>query len=96
LSSPSLGKKKRIHFNKQVKQYIALEIKGDDEAFNSYVIHDDEDSDLNDGAIIIKQTNLKRKLTQECFNGDSKTIAMLPSTTLNNEESSETAQSDGF
>jgi hypothetical protein len=102
LASPSFEEKKHIHFNEQVEQYIALEIKGDDdEEPTSYDIHDEEDSDSDDGAIMMKMSNSKRKLPlmwatpQTSFSGDSKTIAMLPSTTLkygeHNLESPDTA-----
>jgi hypothetical protein len=89
LASPTLGEKKRIHFNEQVEQYIALEIKDDDDAeSDSYAIHDYDDSDSDDGAIMMKMTNSKRKLPpmsatlQASFNSDNKMIVMLPSTTL--------------
>ena len=101
LASPDIGEKKRIHFNEQVEQCISLETKGnDDEEPDSYAIHDYDDSDLDDGAAMMTQTNSKRKLPlmssrratpQASFSGDSKTIAMLPSTTLKYGESSETA-----
>jgi hypothetical protein len=100
LTSPSIGEKKRIHFNEQVKQCIALEMKGDDdEEPDSYDTHDSDDSDSDDGAVMMMRTNSKRKLPltsskrvtpQVSFSGDNKTIAMLPSTTLKYRESPET------
>ena len=79
---------KHIHFNEQVEQCIALEMKGeDDEEADSYAIHDDYDSDSDDGAIMMKRSNSKRKLPmlskrsttpRNSFSTDSKTIAMLP------------------
>jgi hypothetical protein len=100
LASPDIGEEKHIHFNEQVEQCISLETKGDDEEPDSCAIHDYDDSDLDDGAAMMTQTNSKRKLPlmssrratpQASFSGDSKTIAMLPSTTLKYRESPETA-----
>lgn len=91
IASPSPGGEKHIHFNEQVEQCIALEMKGeDDEEADSYAIYDDYDSDSDDGAIMMKRSNSKRKLPmmrknttpRNSFSTDSKTIAMLPSTTL--------------
>lgn len=93
LASPGgTGEKKHIHFNEQVEQCIALEMKGDDEEEpDSYAIHDYDDSDSDDGAIMMKRSNSKRKLPplhsrrttpRQSFSAESKTIAMLPSTTL--------------
>jgi hypothetical protein len=60
LASPSTGEEKHIHFNKQVEQYISLEVKGgEDEEPDSYAIHDYDSSDSDDGAIMIKRTNSK-------------------------------------
>jgi hypothetical protein len=85
ITSPS-GERKHIHFNEQVAQCIAVEVKGDD---------DDEDdgrypydSDSDDGAIMMKRTHSKKRrpslkrAKKPSNNGESKTIAMLPSTTL--------------
>jgi hypothetical protein len=91
LASPNAGEK-HIHFNEQVEQCIALEMKGEDEEeADSYAIQDDYDSDSDDGAIMMKRSYSKRKLPmlpkrsttpRNSFSTDSKTIAMLPSTTL--------------
>jgi hypothetical protein len=79
-----------------VKQCIAVDVKGDD---------DDEDeldtprwrygdSDSDDGAIMMKTTQNKkkpiylRKKATASINNESKTIAMLPSTTLKYREDS--------
>jgi hypothetical protein len=78
LASPGTGEKKHIHFNEQVEQCIALDMKG----------YDSSDSD--DGAIMMKVSskrklpplNSKRTTPRQSFNAESKTIAMLPSTTL--------------
>ncbi|EKD20981.1 uncharacterized protein L3040_004600 [Drepanopeziza brunnea f. sp. 'multigermtubi'] len=89
LGTPGTGEKKHIHFNEQVEQCIALEMKGEDEDPVSYAFHDD-DSDSDDGAIMMK-SNTGRKLPPlhgkrttpgQSFTAESKTIAMLPSTTL--------------
>ncbi len=92
LASPGTGEKKHIHFNEQVEQCIALEMKGDeDEEHNSYAVHNYDDSDSDDGGIMMKRSNSKRKLPplhskkstpRQSFSTESKTIAMLPSTTL--------------
>lgn len=88
ITSPS-SEKKHIHFNEQVAQCIAVEVKGEE---------DDEepepdrfalsDSDSDDGAIMMK-TSSKKKLRPALKRSrssqssvESKTIAMLPSTTL--------------
>jgi hypothetical protein len=91
LASPNTCEK-HIHFNEQVEQCIALEMKGeDDEEADSYAINDDYDSDSDDGALMMKRSNSKRKFPmlskrsatpRNSFSTDSKTIAMLPSTTL--------------
>jgi hypothetical protein len=91
LASPNTCEK-HIHFNEQVEQCIALEMKGeDDEEADSYAISDDYDSDSDDGALMMKRSNSKRKFPmlskrsatpRNSFSTDSKTIAMLPSTTL--------------
>jgi hypothetical protein len=80
--------RKHIHFNEQVEQCIAVEVKGaEDEPEPSIMDYDDSDSD--DGGIMMKRSNSNRKLpplhrssTPRPSNNDSKTIAMLPSTTL--------------
>lgn len=90
LQSP--GEKKHIHFNEQVEQCIALEMKGDDDdEAEAYAVHNYDDSDSDDGGIMMKRSNSKRKLPplhkkrttpRQSFSTESKTIAMLPSTTL--------------
>ena len=91
LASPGSGEKKHIHFNEQVEQCIALEMKGEDDDEHEYAIQNYDDSDSDDGAIMMKRSNSKRKLPplhskkttpRQSFNTESKTIAMLPSTTL--------------
>src|SRR5277367_6510155 len=87
LASRSRRDKKRIHFNEQVEECTALEIKGDEEEPNSYAIYDGDNSDSDDGATMMAKTNSTRKLPlmpskgatpQTSFSGDSKAIAMLP------------------
>ena len=85
LASPDIREKKRIHFNEKVEQCIALEMEGDDDKEpDSYNIHDTDDSDSDDGTIIMTRTNSKWKLSimssrratpQASFSGDGKTIA---------------------
>lgn len=92
LASPGTGEKKHIHFNEQVEQCIALEMKGDDdEEPDSNAIRYESSSDSDDGAIMMKRSDSKRKLPplhskrttpRQSFSAESKTIAMLPSTTL--------------
>lgn len=90
LVSPGMGgEHKHIHFNEQVEQCIALDIKGDDDDEPDYAINDDSDSDPDGGAIMMKKSKKKmpripsRKITPRAsFSAESKTIAMLPSTTL--------------
>lgn len=94
LQSPGTDRK-HIHFNEQVEQCIAVEVKGaDDEPEPSMMDYDDSDSD--DGGIMMKRTDSGRRLpplyrssTPRPINNDSKTIAMLPSTTLKYMEDSE-------
>lgn len=84
LASPSV-ERKHIHFNEQVEQCIAVEIKGDDDDDidnNCYVL----DSDSDDGFMMkrtrTKRRPLKRRATKKATKSDGKTIEMLPSTTL--------------
>lgn len=87
--SPS-GEKRHIHFNEQVAQCIAVDVKGDEE-------DDDQDTDRNqydtddsdDGAIMMKRISARKRrpVTKKAKSvkqntGESKIIAMLPSTTL--------------
>lgn len=103
LISPS-GERKHIHFNEQVEQCIAVDVKGDDddeepEAYRNY------DSDSDDGAIMMKQSKSRKrrptlkKAKSHSGSGESKTIAMLPSTTLkyreDTPEPTETAMKHG-
>ncbi|KAH7359020.1 protein phosphatase type 1 complex subunit Hex2/Reg1 [Plectosphaerella cucumerina] len=85
--SPNV-EKRHIHFNEQVEQCIALDVKGeeDEEEIEADPL---DDSDSSDGAIMMKRTKpkkrlpLKRKKSKHAAAAaESKTIAMLPSTTL--------------
>ncbi|KAH6845220.1 hypothetical protein B0I37DRAFT_179383 [Chaetomium sp. MPI-CAGE-AT-0009] len=84
--SPS-GGKKHIHFDERVSQCIAVDIKGDDEDDDLDVGRYQYDSDSDD-AVMMKPTQSKKRRpilrkTKSHNNGcESKTIAMLPSTTL--------------
>lgn len=85
-------KKKHIHFNEQVEQCIAIDAKGDDEDEpEKYASHNCSDSDWDDGGFLMTRRNSKRKLPalhrerltrRASLGAESKTIAMLPSTTL--------------
>ena len=86
--SPS-GERKHIHFNEQVAQCIAVEVKGyDDDEDEAGAGQYPYDSESDDGAIMMKRTQSKKrrpvlkKAKTHSTNGESKTIAMLPSTTL--------------
>jgi hypothetical protein len=88
LESPS--ERRHIHFNEQVEQCIALDVKGDEDEPEVFTHEYDDDSDSDDGAIMMKSSNSKRKLppmqskhtlTRQTTN-ETKTIATLPSTTL--------------
>ncbi|KAH8820363.1 protein phosphatase-like protein type 1 complex subunit Hex2/Reg1 [Xylogone sp. PMI_703] len=89
IQSPGTGERKHIHFNEQVEQCIAVDVKGDDED-EIPVLNYDDDSDSDDGGIMMKRSNSKRKLptvgrkplSRTNSSTESKTIAMLPSTTL--------------
>lgn len=88
LETPA-AERKHIHFDEHVTQCIAVDVKGDDD-------DDDEleqarwkfgeDSDSDDDAIMMKPTRSKKKpiirKPQPTPTTESKTIAMLPSTTL--------------
>lgn len=85
--SPS-GERRHIHFNEQVAQCIAVDIKGDDDDDDVDMDRFAYGSDSDDGAIMMKKTIPKKRrpilkrAKSSNNNGESKTIAMLPSTTL--------------
>jgi hypothetical protein len=84
------GERKHIHFNEQVVQCIAIDVKGEDEEDDVDVTRlvYDSDSDDDDGGIVMKRTNAKKRRPilkrsrSSASSVESKTIAMLPSTTL--------------
>jgi hypothetical protein len=88
LASPGTGERKHIHFDERVSQCIALEVKGEDDDEPDTYINSDYDSDSDDGAIMMKRSNSKRKLPPirrapvRTNTAETKTIAALPSTTL--------------
>ncbi|TDZ74456.1 Uncharacterized protein CTRI78_v000877 [Colletotrichum trifolii] len=85
--SPS-SERKHIHFNEQVSQCIAVDVKGDeDEEDADTERYDNSDSD--EGAIMMKRSKTKKKTplmrkksAKAAAAAEGKTIAMLPSTTL--------------
>lgn len=83
LQSPS--ERRHIHFNDKVEQCIAIDNKeGDEEYFHA--IYDDDDYSDED-VIMMKRVPSKARLSnrstpRNSFSSESKTIAMLPSTTL--------------
>ncbi|KAL2258300.1 hypothetical protein VTK26DRAFT_8436 [Humicola hyalothermophila] len=92
--SPS-GERKHIHFNERVAQCIAVDVKGDDDDDDADSDRYPYDSDSDDGAIMMKRTQPKKrrpilkKAKAGGANAESKTIAMLPSTTLKYEDEEE-------
>lgn len=82
--SPS-SERKHIHFNEQVEQCIAVDIKGDDDedAMESDLFNIDSDSD--DGMIMMKKTATRKRrpiLKRKTSSHEKKSINMLPPTTL--------------
>ncbi|GFP56298.1 uncharacterized protein C227.15 [Trichoderma asperellum] len=86
ITSPN-PERRHIHFNEQVEQCIAVDVKGDDadDLDVDMDLYGDE-SDSDDG-VMMKRVRSKRrpstkKRTQKKVNIEGKIIAMLPSTTL--------------
>lgn len=86
IASPNT-ERRHIHFNEQVEQCIAVDVKGDDadDVDVDMDLYGDE-SDSDDG-VMMKRVRSKRrpstkKRTQKKMNAEGKIIAMLPSTTL--------------
>ena len=84
ITSPS-AERKHIHFNEQVEQCIAVEIKGEDDD-DADTDRFDGDSDSDDG-VMMKRTRSRKsqpllKKRKNASQTEGKTIAMLPSTTL--------------
>lgn len=93
--SPS-SERKHIHFDEQVQQCIAVDVKGEDDEdeVEPRRWRFDDDSDSDDGAIMMKRTKtskkpvIPRRRSPVTTPTESKTIAMLPSTTLKYREDS--------
>ncbi|KAK2021308.1 protein phosphatase type 1 complex subunit Hex2/Reg1 [Colletotrichum zoysiae] len=86
--SPS-SEKKHIHFNEQVSQCIAVDIKGDDDEDEEAGTERYDNSDSDEGAVMMKRSRTKKKMpllrkksAKIAAAAEGKTIAMLPSTTL--------------
>ena len=82
--------KRHIHFNNKVEQCIAINKEVDDRPEYYKAVDDDEDSSEDDMLMMRPVQNAtKAKIRsapsapRNSFSSDSKTIAMLPSTTLN-------------
>ena len=81
----SHSERRHIHFNNEVGQCIAVDIKNGDEEQWPATIKDESTSD--DGVVMMRQISVKSCLSKlstprNRFSSDSKTIAPLPSTTL--------------
>ncbi|KJR80595.1 protein phosphatase type 1 complex subunit hex2 [Sporothrix schenckii 1099-18] len=89
------SERRHIHFNEQVEQCIAVEAKGEDDDADSFIARPNYDSDSDDGAIMMKRTTSKHRMQPRRrhsymnHHNESKTIAMLPSTTLKYREDTE-------
>ncbi|ETS88064.1 hypothetical protein PFICI_01892 [Pestalotiopsis fici W106-1] len=90
LVSPST-ERKHIHFSESVQQCIAVDVKGEEEDEDEPEIeywNNDYDSDSSDDGVFMMKTSTKKKPTRPrpkprvSSTSESKTIAMLPSTTL--------------
>ncbi|KAM0329852.1 hypothetical protein ACHAQA_004017 [Verticillium albo-atrum] len=88
--SPSV-ERKHIHFNEQVEQCIAVEIKGEEEDDDAMYSDRYDNSDSDEGAIMMKRSKTKKRVPvvrrhskkkKTAPQAEGKTIAMLPSTTL--------------
>ncbi|KAL6720759.1 protein phosphatase regulator [Lecanora helva] len=83
--------KRHIHFNNKVEQCIAIDKEMHERLDYFNAIHDDEDEPSEDDMLIMKpvkettkaRISSGRSTPRNSFSGDGKTIAMLPSTTLN-------------
>lgn len=85
VTSPSY-ERKHIHFNEQVEQCIAVEVKGeDDDDIDTDRFGEDSDSD---GGVMMKRSRSRKsapilkKRKKKASSSEGKIIAMLPSTTL--------------
>lgn len=84
--------KRHIHFNNKVEQCIAINKEIDDRPEYCKAVHDDDDEDSSEDDMLVMRpvkSATKAKIRsapstpRNSFSSDSKTIAMLPSTTLN-------------
>lgn len=87
ITSPTT-ERKHIHFNEQVEQCIAIDVKGYDEEDLGPEFDDDESDPDNDG-VMMKPAKTKKRLPvsrrrrrRKSTGSDGKIIAKLPSTTL--------------
>ncbi|KAF2270538.1 hypothetical protein CC78DRAFT_573832 [Lojkania enalia] len=89
LQTPDHGQRRHIRFDDKVEQCIAVECKDgneDDDDYNDrWGMGNDSDSS-DEGVVMMKRSHKKRPLSRSdsrtSLNGESKTIAKLPSTTL--------------
>ncbi|CAM1507236.1 Fc.00g068770.m01.CDS01 [Cosmosporella sp. VM-42] len=85
VTSPTCGRK-HIHFNEQVAQCIAVDVKGEDEDDDMEIDVPHSDDSDSDGVMMkrlkTKKRPMSRKKTIKAKKPEGKTIAMLPSTTL--------------
>lgn len=89
LHTPADGEKRHIRFDEKVEQCIAVDAKDvdddEEEDEGAAVKDDDDDSSSDDGVVMMKSERkrpMSRSNSRSSFSGESKTIAMLPSTTL--------------
>ncbi|CRK46211.1 hypothetical protein BN1723_006942 [Verticillium longisporum] len=97
LSRPTLERasttdyRKHIHFNEQVEQCIAVEIKGEEDEDEAMYSDRYDHSDSDEDAIMMKRSKTKKRVPiarrqfkkkKTTTQSEGKTIAMLPSTTL--------------
>ena len=83
--------KRHIHFNNKVEQCIAINKDVDDRPEFYKAVHDDDEDSSEDDLLVMRPVRnaTKAKIRsapstpRNSFSSDSKTIAMLPSTTLN-------------
>ena len=81
--------KRRIHFNDRVEQCIAINCDGEDHSHHRATFEDDEDSSEDEWLTMRpvmrpSKAKISRPSTpRNSFSHESKTIAMLPATTLN-------------
>ena len=87
LTSPC--EKRHIHFNNEVVQCIAVEAKDADEDDDSLSVSLDNSFPKNDIVMKHSSSNTPTSPKKTSFNGESKTIAPLPPTTLNHSDAPE-------